>query len=61
MKNVNAITEKTYILETIDQDGYNETYEICAFNLKEAKQIKSQIIGNSRSGEVAVGQLRLKK
>jgi hypothetical protein len=62
MKNSTLLKgEKVYILETIDQHGANEIHEIEAFNLKQAKRTKSQIIGNSRSGQKAVGNLRLKK
>jgi len=62
MKNPNLLNgEKIYLLETVNQDGHYETYEITAFSLKEAKKVKSEIIGNSRDGEKAVGQLRLKK
>lgn len=53
--------EKIYLLETVNQDGYHEIHEIEAFSLKEAKKVKSEIIGNSRDGAKAVGQLRLKK
>jgi len=62
MKSSNLLKgEKVYLLETIDQDGASEIYEIEAFNLKEAKKTKSAIIGNSRCGERAVGPMRLKK
>ncbi len=62
MENSNLLNgEKVYLLETVNQDGHYETHEITAFSLKEAKKVKSEIIGNSRDGEKAVGQLRLKK
>lgn len=62
MKNPNLLNgEKIYLLETVNQDGHYETYEIAAFSLKEAKRTKSDIIGNLRCGEKAVGHLRLKK
>lgn len=62
MKNPNLLNgEKIYLLETVNQDGHYETYEIEAFSLKQAKRMKSEIIGNSRCGEKAVGPLRLKK
>lgn len=62
MKTSNLLSrEKTYLLETINQDGFSETHEITAFNLKQALKTKSEIIGNSKSGEKSVGQIRLKK
>lgn len=62
MKNSTLLNgEKIYLLNTVNQDGHHETHDIAAFNLKEAKKIKSEIIGNSRDGAKAVGQLRLKK
>lgn len=62
MKNSNLLKgEKVYLLETVNQDGHYETYEITAFSLKQAKKVKLEIIGNSRDGEKAVGHLRLKK
>ena len=50
--------EKNYSFETIDQDGDVKTYNIGAFNLKEAKTYKNNIIGNSRSGEQTFGQIK---
>ena len=62
MKNLKLLQgEKIYLIETINQDGDIENHEIIAFNLKEAKKIKSKIIGNSRDGEKVRGQMRLKK
>lgn len=59
MKKV-AAKEKTYIFQTIDQDGCIGTYEVDSFTFDEAKKYRNHVVGNSRCGEEPYGRITLK-
>jgi len=50
---------KTYTFKTIDSNDHIETYTVEACDLKDAKEYRNEIIGNSLSGEDVCGHIRL--
>ena len=48
---------RAYQFNTIDQNGEVNVYKVECFNLKQAKNYRSEIIGNSQSGEKIHGHI----
>lgn len=60
MKITNLKT-KIYTFHIIDQDECIERYEVEAFTLREAKEYRNTIVGNTRCGERPHGRIYTKK
>lgn len=55
------LTPKIYTFHTIDQDEGIERYEVEAFTLREAKEYRAKVVGNTRCGKRPHGRIYTKK